>query len=34
MGYIDNIMRVHPEWPIRIRHGEYIGVLTDFSTDA
>lgn len=27
MAYIDDIMRAHPKWPRRIRHGEYIGVL-------
>lgn len=29
MAYIDDIMRAHPEWPLRIRHGEYVGVLID-----
>lgn len=29
MACIDDIMRAHPEWPRRIRHGEYVGVLID-----
>ena len=29
MAYIDDIMRAHPNWPRRIRHGEYVGVLLD-----
>lgn len=29
MSYIDKIMQAYPEWPLHIRHGEYIGVLID-----
>lgn len=26
--YIEKIMEAHPDWPRRIMHGEYIGVLS------
>lgn len=28
MNYIESIMARYPRWPRRIRHGEYIGVLS------
>lgn len=28
-SYIEQIMEAHPNWPRRIRHGEYVGVLID-----
>ena len=27
-SYIERIMEAHPEWPRRIKHGDYIGVLS------
>lgn len=27
-SYIELVMEVHPDWPRRIRHGEYVGVLS------
>lgn len=29
-SYIEQVMEAHPDWPRRIRHGEYVGVLSGF----